>query len=112
MLSLREPPPKPVIKKNALRLFSSKKLSHDEILALTQQMSSMLKAGLPLDKALSILLEINQQSLMQRTLLNLQHDVRSGNDFADSLQATAQFRSFLYQYGTGQVKQGDLSVMP
>jgi len=81
-------------KKTSLGLFSTKKLTHDEILALTQQMSSMLKAGLPLDKALSILLEINEQALMQHTLLDIQHDVRSGSDFADALRATDQFSRF------------------
>ena len=82
------------LKKSSFNLFTPKKLSHDEILALTQQMSSMLKAGLPLDKALSILLEINVQPLMQSTLIDLQNDVRSGKNFADALRTTTQFSRF------------------
>jgi general secretion pathway protein F len=75
-------------------LFQQKKLQHDDILALTQQMSSMLKAGLPLDKALSILIEINTKPVVNTVLTTLQQDVRNGQDFADALRETTQFSRF------------------
>ena len=85
---------KPIAKKSSRSFFTQKKLLQDDILALTQQMSSMLKAGLPLDKALSILLEISDKPVMNTTLLNLQNAERSGKGFADALHATGYFSRF------------------
>ena len=81
-------------KKKSKKLFSSDKITQDDVLALTQQMASMLKAGLPLDKSLSILLEIGDNDAVNTVLQSLQSDVRSGKGFGDALKATGQFTRF------------------
>ena len=81
-------------KKSSKKLFSSNKVTQEDILALTQQMSSMLKAGLPLDKALSILLEIGDDETVNNVVQELQTGVRGGKGFGDTLNETGQFSRF------------------
>lgn len=74
--------------------FSSKKVGQADIIAFTQQLSSMLNAGLPLDRALSIQLELIEQPSMSTLVRSLQEQVRSGVDFADALEESKQFSRF------------------
>lgn len=74
--------------------FSSKKIGQADIIAFTQQLSSMLNAGLPLDRALSIQLELIEQPSMSKLVHSLQEQVRSGVDFADALEESKQFSRF------------------
>lgn len=75
-------------------LFASKKVSQADIIAFTQQLSSMLNAGLPLDRALSIQLELIEQPGMSALVRGLQERVRSGVHFADALEETNKFSRF------------------
>ncbi len=75
-------------------LFASKKLKQEDIMALTQQMSSMLKAGLPLDRALGILLEISDKPVVTELVQNIQSQVRSGKRFGDALEESGKFSRF------------------
>jgi general secretion pathway protein F len=75
-------------------LFASKKLKQEDIMALTQQMSSMLKAGLPLDRALGILLEINDKPVVNELVQGIQSQVRSGKRFGDALEESGKFSRF------------------
>lgn len=84
---------KPAAKKSA-GLFASKKIGQEDILALTQQMSTMLKAGLPLDRALGILLEIGDKPQVNALVKDVQTSVRGGKRFADSLEETGKFSRF------------------
>ena len=76
------------------RLFASNRLKQEDILALTQQMASMLRAGLPLDKALGILLEITDKPAVIELVQAVQSQVRSGKRFADALESTGKFNRF------------------
>lgn len=80
--------------KQSSGLFASRKVSQEDIMALTQQMSSMLKAGLPLDRALGILLEITDKPPVQELVQGIQSNVRSGKRFADALEASGKFSRF------------------
>ena len=81
-------------KKKSKKLFASNKVTQEDILALTQQLSSMLKAGLPLDRALSILVEIGDNEAVNHVLQDLQSAVRSGKGFGDALNETGKFSRF------------------
>ncbi|WP_020395041.1 type II secretion system F family protein [Thiolinea disciformis] len=74
--------------------FATKKVNQDEIVAFTQQLSSMLKAGLPLDRSLGIQLEIVSSPALANLIRDLQTRVRSGVHFADALETTGQFNRF------------------
>lgn len=80
--------------KKKLGFFASKKVSQADIIAFTQQLSSMLNAGLPLDRALSIQLELIEQPGMSGLVRSLQEQVRSGVHFADALEESNRFSRF------------------
>ena len=75
-------------------LFTSKRVSQPDIVAFTQQLSSMLKAGLPLDKALGIQLEILENPALEAMISGVQEKVRGGVHFADALEESEQFSRF------------------
>jgi len=85
--------------------FTSKKVSQNDIIAFTQQLSSMLNAGLPLDRALSIQLELIEQPGMSALVRGLQERVRSGVHFADALEETNKFSRFF----VNMVRAGEAS---
>ena len=80
--------------KKSRGLFASKSIKQEDIMALTQQMSSMLKAGLPLDRALGILLEISDKPAVLDLVQGIQNQVRSGKRFADALEESGKFSRF------------------
>jgi general secretion pathway protein F len=80
--------------KKAKGFFASKTVSQPDIMALTQQLSTMLRAGLPLDRALGILLEIGDKPPVLELVQGIQNQVRSGKRFADSLETSGKFSKF------------------
>lgn len=80
--------------KKSRGLFASKAVSQPDIMALTQQLSTMLRAGLPLDRALGILLEIGDKPPVLELVQGIQNQVRSGKRFADSLETSGKFSKF------------------
>ncbi|MEB4591159.1 type II secretion system F family protein [Candidatus Thiothrix sp. Deng01] len=80
--------------KKSVGLFGGKKVAQEDIMALTQQMSTMLKAGLPLDRALGILLEISDKPAVQTLVQGIQNQIRSGKRFADALDESGKFSRF------------------
>jgi general secretion pathway protein F len=78
----------------AIKLSGSGKVSQNDIVALTQQLSSMLKAGLPLDRALGVLLEITDNKGVNHLVKEIQDKVRSGRNFADALEESGKFSRF------------------
>lgn len=80
--------------KKSAGLFGGKKVGQEDIMALTQQMSSMLKAGLPLDRALGILLEITDRPAVTELVQGIQNQIRSGKRFADALEESGKFSRF------------------
>lgn len=80
--------------KRSAGLFGSKKISQHDIMALTQQLATMLKAGLPLDRALGILLEISDKAAVIELVQAIQGSVRSGKRFADALEDSGKFSRF------------------
>ncbi|CAA6805146.1 MAG: General secretion pathway protein F [uncultured Thiotrichaceae bacterium] len=75
-------------------LFGGKKVSQPDIMAFTQQLSSMLKAGLPLDRSLGIQLEIIENPPLEKMIGGVQEKVRGGVHFADALDESGQFSRF------------------
>lgn len=57
-----------------------------DLTSFTAELSSLLEAGLPLDRALNILSEISEHEGMKETVKSLLKSIRSGLSFSDSLQ--------------------------
>lgn len=67
-----------------------------EIGMLTQQLAKLLRAGLPLDRALTILISVNDEARMQALLSRIQERVRGGASLADALEDQPGVFSRLY----------------
>jgi general secretion pathway protein F len=72
------------------------KVSQKEITLLTQQVSSLLNAGLPLDRALTILIGISDEGEVKKLLARIQERVRGGSSLADAMEAQSSVFSRFY----------------
>ncbi len=57
-----------------------------DLVTFTAELTSLLEAGLPLDRALNVLAEISENRGMKETIKSLLKSIRSGLSFSDSLQ--------------------------
>jgi general secretion pathway protein F len=58
-----------------------------DLLSFTTELSALLNAGLPLDRALNILIEIADERRMRGIVESLLKSIREGGSFSDALQA-------------------------
>lgn len=72
------------------------RVSQREIGMLTQQLAKLLRAGLPLDRALTILISVNDEDRMQTLLSRIQERVRGGASLADAMEDQPGVFSRLY----------------
>src|SRR6185295_1665736 len=63
----------------------SSRIRQRELLALTQQLATLFEAGLPLDRALSILHELADGTRVKAIVSDLLHSVRGGASFSEAL---------------------------
>jgi type II secretion system protein F len=66
-------------------LSTSSRVRQGELLALTQQLATLFEAGLPLDRALSILQELADGARVKAIVTDLLHSVRGGASFSEAL---------------------------
>jgi general secretion pathway protein F len=72
------------------------RVSQKHIGLITQQLAQLLKAGLPLDRALTVLISVNNESKVQKLLTRIQEAVRGGSGLADALEAQSGVFTRLY----------------
>ncbi len=76
-------------------LFSKRQaLSRKTVTLLTQQLASLLGAGMPLDRALTILIGVAEDERGKALLGRVQEKVRGGSTLADALEAQGTFSRF------------------
>jgi general secretion pathway protein F len=63
----------------------SSRVRQRDLLALTQQLATLFEAGLPLDRALSILQELADGARVKAIITDLLHSVRGGASFSEAL---------------------------
>lgn len=63
-----------------------KKIKLDQLTVFTQQLSSMLEAGLPLVSALEALQDQTEDPVFQIIIRNVRHDVSGGTAFSEAVQ--------------------------
>src|SRR3546814_13031772 len=59
-------------------LFKAKPFAGERLVQFTQQLATLLGAGQPLDRALTILLELPEAEVARRTVTDIRHAVRGG----------------------------------
>jgi len=69
----------------ALALTPSRRVRARELLAFTQQLATLFEAGLPLDRALTILEELAPTPRLKTIVTDLIHGVRGGSSLSDAL---------------------------
>ena len=67
-----------------------------DVLMFTSELSSLLAAGLPLDRALNILSEISENKEMKSVIQSILKSIREGSSFSDALQKHPRVFSKLY----------------
>ena len=65
----------------------SRRITDQHISNTTSSLGTLLRAGQPLDKSLSILASLAESEAMQQLLLEVQEQVKGGSTLADALQA-------------------------
>jgi len=78
------------------RLFASKKVTRDQLLAITRELSTLLQAGLPLDRALEILIALAVSPPTTALLQQIRDDVRGGKSLSQALEARREIFSRFY----------------
>jgi general secretion pathway protein F len=66
-------------------VLGGRRIKHRELLAFTQQLATLLEAGLPLDRALSVLEELSATSRLKTVVGDLLRSVRGGTSLSEAL---------------------------
>ncbi len=86
-------------------LNASSKPSQREIGQFTQQMATLLQAGLPLDRSLQVLIDLSDSDRTRRMTEKIRDHVREGGTLSDALEAQHGVFSRLY---INMVRAGEL----
>ena len=85
------------VRKKGIELFSAgKKIKPMDIAIFTRQMSTMMKAGVPLLQSFDIIIEGIENPNMRKLVDSVKQDVAGGNSFAVSLRKHPQYFDELY----------------
>lgn len=79
-----------------LKLPSFSKGRRKDVLFFTQEMATLLRAGVPLDRALSITSELTERPNFRLVVLDLLRVIKGGKSLADSLASRPEYFSNLY----------------
>ena len=75
---------------------TSRRVTGRDRLLFTQELSILLNAGVPLDRALSICIELTESKAFREIIANVLREVKSGKSLADALAAQGRVFSKLY----------------
>src|SRR5690349_11163477 len=78
------------------RLFQAKKVSRDQVLGLTRELATLLRAGLPLDRALEILISLAPTPPVAALMQGIRDNVRGGKSLSQALDARREVFSRFY----------------
>ncbi len=78
------------------RWFRSKTVSRDDMLALTRELATLLRAGLPLDRALEVLIGLADTAPVAALLQGIRDDVRGGKSLSQAIDARRDVFSRFY----------------
>jgi general secretion pathway protein F len=67
--------------------FASRKVTGDHLMSMTRELATLLRAGLPLDRALELLIGLASTPLVAAMLQQIRDDVRGGKALSQALDA-------------------------
>ena len=77
-----------------------------QVLSFTQESATLLNAGVPLDRSLSIVAELTDKKEFQSVVSEVLRSIRSGKSFADSLAEHPEYFTDLY---VSMIRAGEVS---
>ena len=83
-----------------------KKITRVQMLLFTREMSDLLEAGLPMDRAFSVLIDQTDSDSMRAMLMAMQGDIRAGQPLSDALKKFPREFTNLY---ANMVHAGEVS---
>ncbi len=97
---------------NQIHLFQ-KKVTRVQILLFTREMADLLDAGLPMDRAFSVLIDQTESDVLRSMLTQMQGDIRAGSPLSDALRKFPKDFTPLYcnMVHSGEVSGQLASVM-
>ncbi len=81
-----------------------KKIKSSDILLFTEKLSVLLRSGLPIDRSLSLMVELSETERMRSIASTLLRDVNSGKSLAEAMEKFPDFFSKLY---VNMIKAGE-----
>lgn len=78
------------------RWFESRRVTADQLMALTRELATLLRAGLPLDRALETLIGLAPTPAVNALLQGLRDEVRGGKALSQALDARREIFSRFY----------------
>ena len=76
-------------------LFRKNRISQDDVAVFTQEIATLLKAGLPLDRCLEILMGLSATEPVRQLMTQIRDDVRGGAALSKAMEAqTGVFSRF------------------
>ena len=84
--------------------FVRKRIKQDQVAALTRELSTLLRSGLPLDRGLEILITLSSISRIQTLLMTVRDDVRGGASLSSALERHPWVFSRFY---VGMIRAGE-----
>jgi general secretion pathway protein F len=77
-------------------LFAPRRVTRDNLLAITRELATLLRAGLPLDRALEVLIGLAPTLPVASLLQGIRDDVRGGKALSQALDARREVFSRFY----------------
>lgn len=78
------------------RWFQGRRVTHDHVLAITRELATLLRAGLPLDRALELLISLAPTLPVAVMLQGVRDEVRGGKALSQALDARREIFSRFY----------------
>jgi len=95
-IPIRIEPAQPAAKSRGDGLFSRRRIGQEQVGVLTRDLATLLRSGLPLDRAVEILISLAQSPHLQALLTRVRDDVRAGGAFSKALEAHPEVFSRFY----------------
>jgi len=86
------------------RTKSLRGVGHKDVVIMTRELATLLNAGLPLDRAMTIVGELTRAGAMKSLVERVLEKVRGGATFADAL---SDYEQVFPNYYTGMVRAGE-----
>jgi len=82
-----------------------KKIGHKQVGFFTEQLSTLLNSGMPLDRSLSVMLELSDDERLSTMIEQIRDKVRGGGSLSDAMEDQHGVFSTMY---TNMVRAGEL----